>query len=109
MAVDGVYCHKCFPLTFGPASNVKKILLHSLVRGFYIFPLIKASVYVLTSLLLLHRKQQTAWQGNRIPKFLVINMANMFLYFNRLLKRKETERRKKKFSGLKKTEVWKTY
>lgn len=50
---------------------------------------LKTAVYVLTSVLFLHWKQQTAWQGNEIPKFLFINMANMFLYLNRLLKRKE--------------------
>lgn len=86
MFIDGVYCHKCFLLTFGLASNVKKLYLHSLARGFYTFPWIKTSVYVLTSLSFLHWKQQPAWQGNGIPKFLFINMANVCLCFSRLLK-----------------------
>lgn len=52
-------------------------------------------MYILTSLLFLLCKQQTVWQGNEIPKFLFTNMANMFLYFNWLLKMKENKKEEK--------------
>lgn len=50
----------------------KKIEFHSLIRGFYIFPWFKTPVCALTSLLFLCWKPQASWQGNGIPKFLLI-------------------------------------